>query len=89
MAIKIRSTTSFGGVAKPSAPSRKILIRVKERYEYEKRYFVGKIHVHFRQVFTALTLGVSAGYYPRSLVDESGMIRLQMGTRSRSEMVAV
>jgi hypothetical protein len=45
-AIKIRSTTSFGGEVKQSAPCRKILLRVKDPYRYENRYFVGKIHCH-------------------------------------------
>jgi hypothetical protein len=35
-AIKIRSTLSFGGEVKPSAPGRKILQHVKELYEYER-----------------------------------------------------
>jgi hypothetical protein len=37
-AIKIRSTTSFGGEVKPSARCRKILRHVKEPKRYEKRY---------------------------------------------------
>jgi hypothetical protein len=32
-AIKIRSTTSFGGEVKPSTPFHKILRHVKERFE--------------------------------------------------------
>jgi hypothetical protein len=43
MAIKIRSTTSFGGGVKPSVPCRKILRHVKNPYRYEKRYSVGNI----------------------------------------------
>jgi hypothetical protein len=43
---RIRSMTSFGGEVKPSTPRRKIL-HVKEPYNYEKRYFVGKVHGHF------------------------------------------
>jgi hypothetical protein len=36
-----------------------------------------------------LLLGVFAGYCQRDLVDESGMIRIQMGMHNRSDMVAV
>jgi hypothetical protein len=35
-AIKLRSTTYFGGKVKPSAPCRKILRHVKETCEYER-----------------------------------------------------
>jgi hypothetical protein len=36
----IRSTTSFGGEVKQSAPRRKILYHVKDPYKYEKRYLL-------------------------------------------------
>jgi hypothetical protein len=36
-----------------------------------------------------LLLGVFADYCQRDLVDESEMIRIQMGMHNRSEMVAV
>jgi len=42
-----------------------------------------------RQVYPASLPDVSAGYCQRALVDESGMIRTQMGTHNISEMVAV
>jgi hypothetical protein len=35
-AIKIRSTTSFGGNVTPSVPCRKSLQHVKETYKYER-----------------------------------------------------
>jgi hypothetical protein len=35
-AIKIRSTTSWGGGVKPSAPRRKILQHVKDSAEYDR-----------------------------------------------------
>jgi hypothetical protein len=41
-AIKIRSTTSFGGEVKPSVPYCKILWYFKEPFEVWKRYFVRK-----------------------------------------------
>jgi hypothetical protein len=52
MSIKIRSSTSFGGEAKPSVPRSKILRHIKEPYRSEKRYFVGKIHGHFSPSFS-------------------------------------
>jgi hypothetical protein len=48
---KIRSTTSFGGEVKPLVPCRKTLRHVKNPYEYEKRYFVGKIQQTFLAKF--------------------------------------
>jgi hypothetical protein len=72
-AIKIHSTTSFGGELKPSVPCRKNLRHVKDSYSM-KEILVGKINGHFRHVFPALLLGVSAGNWQRILVDESGMI---------------
>jgi hypothetical protein len=51
---------------------------------------VGKIQrSYFREVSSASLLDVSAGNFQRTLVDESGMIRNQMGTHNRSEIVAV
>jgi hypothetical protein len=55
--------------------------KVKETYKYEKKYFVRKIHWNFSQVSSDLLLGVSAGNCQRFLVDGSGLIRNQMGTR--------
>jgi hypothetical protein len=82
IAIKIRSTTSFGGEVKPSAPCRKILRQVKERYGY-KRDFVGKIHLPFlRHVSPASLIHVSGGNCQRALMDELGMIRNEMGTQN-------
>jgi hypothetical protein len=52
-----------------------------------KRYFVKFIAI--LQVSPASLLDVSAGYFPKDLVDESGMIKTQMGTQNRSEMVAM
>jgi hypothetical protein len=48
-----------------------------------------KFTVISRQVSPASLLGVSAGYCQRAVVDESGMIRTQLETHSRSEMVTV
>jgi hypothetical protein len=41
------------------------------------------------QVSTALLPDVSAGYCQRALVNESGIVRTQMGMHKRSEMVTV
>jgi hypothetical protein len=70
MAIKIRSTNSFGGEVKPSVPCRKTLRHVKDPYRYEQK--------ELRQVSSASLLGTSAGYCQRALVVESGMIRTQI-----------
>jgi hypothetical protein len=50
--IKIRSTTSFGGKVKPSAPCRKILRHVKDPSGVRQRYFAGKINGHFSPCFS-------------------------------------
>jgi hypothetical protein len=50
-AIKIRSTLSFGGEVKPSAPRRKILRHVKNYYSM-KETLVGKIHAYFSPSFS-------------------------------------
>jgi hypothetical protein len=67
-AIKIRSTTSFGGKVKPSAPCRKIL----RLAEYERIASLAKFAVISHQLSPASLPGVSAGYCQRALVDESG-----------------
>jgi hypothetical protein len=48
-----------------------------------------KLSAISRQVFPDSILGVSTGYCQRTLMDESGIIRTQMGTGNRLEMVAV
>jgi hypothetical protein len=48
-----------------------------------------KLNGHFFAKVLLLLLDVSAGYCQRALVDESGMIRKQMGMHIRSEMVAL
>jgi hypothetical protein len=51
-AIKIRSTTSFGGEVKPSVSCRKILWRVKRTRRVWNRHFVCEIHGHFTPTFS-------------------------------------
>jgi hypothetical protein len=54
----------------------------------EKKYFSGKNN-DFSPSFPVSILGSSAGNCHIALVDESGMIRTQMGTHNRSQIVAV
>jgi hypothetical protein len=87
--IKIRGTNSFGGEVKPSAPFRKILWYVKDPLRYDKDTD--------RQNSTAISRPVSPRFANRCLlqpeqrnvVDESGMIRTQMGSTIDQKMVAV
>jgi hypothetical protein len=72
----------------PSVPCRKITRHVKEVYEYERDISYAKLDF-FRQVSPASLVGVSVDDCQRALVDESGMIRNQMGMENRSDMVAV
>jgi hypothetical protein len=90
-AIKICSTTRFGGEIKPSAPSRKILLYVKEPHGVRKRYLQSqqKFTAICSLVSPAFLTGVSAGYSQTALVDEWGMITTQMETQNRSVTVAM
>jgi hypothetical protein len=54
-----------------------------------KDILVGKFSDICHQVSPALLLGISAGYFQKAVVSESGMIRTQMGKLSRSVIVAV
>jgi hypothetical protein len=63
--IKECSTTSFGGEVKPSVSCCKMLCHGKEPYEYEKRYFVGKIKYFLCHVPHALLLDDCAGRISR------------------------
>jgi len=58
---------------------------LKNPAEYERDILSAKFTVISRQVSPDSLLGVSAGICQRALVDESGMIRTQMGTHNRSE----
>jgi hypothetical protein len=58
---------------------------LKNTAEYERDSSSAKFTAIFRHVFPALLPDVSADYCRRALVDESGMIRTQMGTHNRSE----
>jgi hypothetical protein len=87
--IKSVARLFFGGEAKPPAPCSKILRHIKERSRYEQRYLYTK--------FMDIPYQVSPHFAARcllqpdhaTLVDESGIIRTQMGSRTDQKMVAV
>jgi hypothetical protein len=64
---------------KPSVPCRTILRHVKYPYEYEEILHRQNSVAISREVSLALLLDVSACNCQRALVDESGMIRTQIG----------
>jgi hypothetical protein len=78
MAIKIHSTTSFGGEVKLSVPRSSILWHVKEPYRYKKRYLVGKIHGHFSPSFSCFTTRCLCWLLPDS---SGGWIRNDQNSR--------
>jgi hypothetical protein len=82
------STTSFIGEEKSSAPCRKILWHVKEPRRV-KIYTSSAKFTAILAVSPDSLLGVSAGICQKALVRKSGMIRTQLGTHNRPEMVAV
>jgi hypothetical protein len=84
-AIKIGSTTFFGGEEKPAVPCRKIIRHVKDNHSMKDR---GKIQDISHKLSPASLLGV-IDYWNRALVDKWGMIRTQTGKHNRSIMVAV
>jgi hypothetical protein len=84
-AIKICSTTPFGGEIKPPVPFVRLYGMLKipagyaiDTYRLNSRTFLVKF------LCTSL-LGVSAGICQRALVDKPGMIRTPMGTQNRSK----
>jgi hypothetical protein len=81
--------TSLGGKVKQSVPCCKILQHVKDPYKYGKGYFIGKVHSHFLPRSPTSLLGVSAGNCQTALLDESGMVRTQMGVHNGSEIITV
>jgi hypothetical protein len=81
-AIKIRSMTSFGWEVKSSSPCRKILRHAKNRAEYEGDISSAIFTAISRQVSLDSLLDISSGICYRALVDESGMIRIQIGTHN-------
>jgi hypothetical protein len=76
-AIKIRSTSSFGGEVEPLAPFRKFSRHIKNPYSM-KEILVGKIHGNFSPSFSCFATNCLSGYCQTALVGELGMIRTQM-----------
>jgi hypothetical protein len=62
---------------------------LKNPAEYGRDTASAKIHSICHQVSPASIPGMSAGCCQNALVDESGMIRTQMGKHNRSLMMAV
>jgi hypothetical protein len=82
-AIKIRSTTFFGGKGK-CQPHAAIFRHVKEPCRVWKKYFIGKIQSYFSSSLIWFATRCFAGIFQRALVDKAGMVRTQMGTHNRS-----
>jgi hypothetical protein len=87
MAIKIRSTPSFGREVNPEAPCHKILWHVEESCVAWLRYYISRIQGHFSQppLATAICLWCSQ----RALVDGSGILELRWGCTIGHKMAAV
>jgi hypothetical protein len=62
---------------------------LKNPAEYEGDIWSAKFTAISSQVSPSSLSDVSAGYYQEGMVDESGMIRTQMGKHNRSVMVPV
>jgi hypothetical protein len=62
---------------------------LKNSAEYERDTSSAKFTAISSQVSPDSVLGVLAGTCQKALVDETEIIRTQMGTHNRSEMVAV
>jgi hypothetical protein len=84
-AIKIRSTTSVVGEVKTSAPCRKILRHVKNSL----RYYRDTDRQHWASISPRFATRCLLQPEQRTLVDESGKIRAQMGSTTEQKMVAV
>jgi hypothetical protein len=57
--------------------------------EYDRDISPAKLTDIYRQVFPASLLGISADIFHIALMDESGMIRTQMGTHNDQKVAAV
>jgi hypothetical protein len=88
-AINIRSMTFFEGEIKPSAPCRKILRHVKDPASMIQILRRQNSATIFSPNFSCFATNVCARNCERAVVDESGILRTQMGTHNRSEMVAL
>jgi hypothetical protein len=89
MAIKFRSTASFGGQVKPAVSYSKILWHVKETLQYGWKYFVGKIHRIFSPRFSCIATRYLCWLLPEI---SGGWIRNDYnsnGAQNGSEILAV
>jgi hypothetical protein len=82
--IKIHSTTLFGREVKPLVPCHKIYGKLKNPMRVKEILHKQNLAAISHQVSPASLLVVSARICLRAVVDESGMIRTQMGMHSRS-----
>jgi hypothetical protein len=87
--IKICNTIFFEVEVKLSVPCRKIYDMLKDTMSMKMILHRQNSVAISCQVFPAFLLDVSTGNLQTDLVDESEMIRNQIGTHNRSEMVAV
>jgi hypothetical protein len=88
-AIEISSTTFCRGQVKPSAPYRKILRHVKERYGVWDRCFSCKINEHFSPRFSLLRYQVSLLVFARRSWMNQEWLELRWGTTMDQKMAAV
>jgi hypothetical protein len=88
-ALKIHSMTYCRGEVKPSVPCHKIYGMLKNSTSMKEILFRQNSAAISHQVSSALLLDISAVNCKRAVVNESGMIRNQMGMHNRSEMVPV
>jgi hypothetical protein len=87
--IKVCSTIFFRIEVKLSVPCRKILGMIQNATGMKRDTLYAKFITISHQVSPALLPDVCAGYCQGALVDESLMIRTQMGMHSRPRMVTV
>jgi hypothetical protein len=83
---KVRNTPFLGGKVKLKAHVVKFFGMLKIRADYVRDTLPATLtDIFFAKILPASLLSVSAGIFQRALVDDSGMIRIQMGIQNRSE----
>jgi hypothetical protein len=87
--IKIRSTTSFGGEVKTSTPCHKVLRHVKEPLWYYADFDRQNSAVIFNSVLPCFPTRCLLKPQQITWVDESGIIRTEMGSTIDQKMDAV
>jgi hypothetical protein len=81
--------TAFGGEVKPSVPCLKIFSMLKNLMSMKVILCRQSLMAISHQVSPASLLDVSADNHQRALVDETEIIRAQIGIHNRLEMVTV